>query len=111
MAKKSQTHKKLAKRQKVLLIIGSIVVVLVVGVIIGLNILNRLAHNIPEYDAAVSRCGADNVIVGLVSFNKVDKFYFPHGDEANGNPYAGGHYFCSNQEAEDAGYEKYILSE
>lgn len=66
-----------------------------------------------EYKAAQQRCGSDEVVVGstFVDGNGTSYEYYPLNGSHNTGPVIGGHYFCTNEEAESAGYTKYFLSD
>lgn len=91
---------------------GNKKLIILATVLVGIPIVVFLAYywyvNGFEYRAAASRCGEANIIVGE-KFPKdpVPRYTRPT-DRDYHVPTGGGHYFCSEEEAQAAGYEAWL---
>lgn len=102
MAKKKSVEN---KALKVWLIVISVAVT---GAAIALVVIYLFAINFSEYIDARMRCGASSIVKGYETPLRHEKLYYPQGDGYNtGHPGLWERYFCSNKEAEDAGYQVY----
>jgi len=87
------------------LLISSLIIIalLICGAIYWFN---NYAFGINEYHAAQERCGSNKLAVGYTeSFQSTKLVYRSVNDPDNRGPVSfGGVYFCTDQEAEAAGY-------
>ncbi len=103
MTKKQQIKNTQLKRR--IIIISTSIVVFIA---IAYGVLYVYSVRLVDYYATQMRCTGDHqVVVGLRGFLNRRSYYFPVGDSHNQGPYVDGKYFCSNKEAEDAGYQVY----
>ena len=99
--------KKILKKKiptKPLLISSLIIIVLLIcGAIYWFN---NYAFGINEYHAAQKRCGTDKLAIGHKESFQSEKLVYDSVDDPNNNgpDMFGGVYFCTDQEAEAAGY-------
>lgn len=103
MAKKKTAKNNIIKKR---IIITCIVIVAVVALLFGW--LYARMVNLPQYLETRTRCSASSIVTGYETPLRYEKRYYPQGDDHNsGVPGAWEVYFCSNREAEDAGYQVY----
>lgn len=103
MAKKKSTKDNVLKKRIVVIIIS-----IVVTVVVLIGAIYMYAVNLPEYLGVWTRCKSSSIVMGFSTPLRHEKRYYPKGDQGNeGGPGVGLTYFCSNKEAEDAGYQVY----
>ena len=103
MAKKKPTKDNSLKKR-----IITISISVVVFIAVAYGTLYVYSVRLIDYYGTKVRCGnGHQVIVGMKGMFGLRDFYFPVGDDHNAGPSVGGKYFCSNKEAEDAGYQVY----
>lgn len=98
--------------KKLLIGIGVALVVVTIAAVFVIRWGMDNSVNMDEFRAAEERCGG-NIVSGYtyVDGNGESLVYYPMNDTRSGKPVMGGKYFCSDEEAEAAGYEKYFLSQ
>ena len=89
------------------LLIGIGITLVILGIVITFAVKWGIdsSMNMSEYRAAQERCDTDRITVGMMSLGGGDnKIYYPA--EQNVGPRLSAHYFCSDKEAEAAGYRR-----
>ncbi len=77
-------------------------------IVVAYGLLYAYSVRLVDYYATQARCGGGHqVIVGRKGLLGLRDYYFPTGDPNNNGPSMHSRYFCSNKEAEDAGYQVY----
>lgn len=94
---KTNQHK---KRNTILIGIA----VFFVGAVVGLLILSDLYLNGPEYRSMVKKCGTKDLIVGWKIPKDPTPRYDKPADPNYSAPSPQAHYFCTEQDARNAGY-------
>lgn len=89
------------------LLYGTIIAIIAVAIVAYLLIRQGIDNsvNMSEYRATQKRCGTEKVVVGFSeSFQSTKLVYHSIDDRNNSGPVVGGVYFCTDAEAEAAGY-------
>lgn len=103
MTKKQQVKNDRLKKRIIIATVG-----IIAAIAILLGGVYACAVNLPHYLETRMRCNASSIVTGFETPLRHEKRYYPEGDEHNtGAPGIWDRYFCSNKEAEDAGYQVY----
>lgn len=103
MTKKQQMKNNRMKKRTIIISIS-----VVVFIAVAYGAIYAYSVRLVDYYGTKVRCGNDHqVIVGRPGTLGSPDYYFPSGDSNNNGPYMHSKYFCSNKEAEDAGYQVY----
>ncbi len=83
--------------------IGMIILVLIIGIVYWFN---NYAFGIDEFHAAQKRCASEKLAVGYKESFQSDRLVYRSvsDPENTGHVSFGGEYFCTDEEAEAAGY-------